>query len=195
MLFSIATSVAVIHMCIRIAAVMLGFLVFWAGCSGPKETIRKEPDRSVELAEVETFDAEPYRVYPMEEEAFDLEHRVPAALMNPSVGGDRPSEMPVMRSGYRIQIFSGEKKVNADQRYNDALVWWNQTYAKADTLQGVLSANLPIHLEYQPPYYKVRIGDFLTRRQAQKALSVVQQRFEAAWIVPDQVIVNDPLKD
>lgn len=185
-------------MIFRFVFLVLGLVVFWGGCSGPEQVTKTTPEPSMELAEVETFDPSPYEVKaPEQKPSVTFEHRVPSALMNPSTAGLDSARTLTVRSGYRIQIFSGEAKASADEQYNKAFAWKNQAVNQPEdsvqVAEGVkgLSEELRIHIEYQAPYYKVRIGDFLNREQAEKALPVVQKRFEDAWVVPDQVEIYE----
>lgn len=164
-----------------------------ASCAGPKEAADETPETTVALEDVETFDPAPYQIDEDEmlEETFELTHRVPGALMEPS-DSSRGSytESMVIRSGYRIQIFSGEDKSNADDRLQQALTWWENEGGRLEGADSIFSDSLPIRIVYNAPYYKVRIGDFVDRQEAQKSLTLIRQRFPDAWIVPDQVEVR-----
>jgi len=57
------------------------------------------------------------------------------------------------------------------------------------TLQSVVPAD-SVYVVFEPPYYKVRVGNFLTRPEAAELMQFLHQRgFPDAWIVPDQVTV------
>jgi hypothetical protein len=46
-----------------------------------------------------------------------------------------------------------------------------------------------LYVVYDPPVYKVRIGDFPTRAEAnQKLTTVIGQGFSDAWVVGDRII-------
>ena len=166
-----------------------GFLLL-ASCSGPREVADKPPAPEVTLADVETFDAEPYQIEQAPQRSFELTHRVPRSLMEPadSSAGSRSKSL-VVRSGYRVQIFSGETKSNADERLQQALTWWDNEGQGLDGTDSLFSETLPIRIVYNAPYYKVRIGDFVDRQTAQQSLKLIRKRFPDAWIVPDQVEV------
>lgn len=46
-----------------------------------------------------------------------------------------------------------------------------------------------IYLIYKQPYYRIRVGNFVRRDEAEAALDVVKPHFPEAFIVPDQVTV------
>jgi len=76
--------------------------------------------------------------------------------------------------GFRIQIFSTS---NIDEAMN----------MKTNVL-----AKLPqdsVYVVYDPPVYKVRLGDFPTRYEASiKLPSIVNMGYADAWIVPDNIV-------
>lgn len=68
---------------------------------------------------------------------------------------------------YRIQIFTS-------RLYTEA----NRERALAEEI-----FNLPIHLDYEVPYYKLRVGDFRTRAEAEDILPQVRTiGYRSAWI-------------
>jgi hypothetical protein len=71
------------------------------------------------------------------------------------------------REVYRIQIFTS-------RLYNEA----NRELALADEI-----FNLPVHLDYEVPYYKLRIGDFIDRHEAEDMLPEVRAiGYRDAWV-------------
>jgi hypothetical protein len=171
-------------------SVLLAGLVALAGCSGPREAAEEPSEPAVELSDVETFDPGPYQIEAVEQPSFELTHRVPESLMAPADSSNAEyTESMVVRSGYRIQIFSGESKSNADDRLQQALTWWEEQGQDMEGAASVFSGSLPVRMVYNAPYYKVRVGDFVDRKVAQKSLKIIRKRFPDAWIVPDQVEV------
>lgn len=74
--------------------------------------------------------------------------------------------------GYRLQILATSSMVLAETES-----------ARADSL-----FDLPVYVEYEPPFYKVRLGDFLTRDDATAALGAnVQRHYEKAWVTETMV--------
>lgn len=74
--------------------------------------------------------------------------------------------------GYRIQIhFGSERKSALD--------------AKTKFLQ--LFPETEAYLIYQQPYFKVRVGDYRTRYEAQATYKKLISEFEKMFIVPDRI--------
>ena len=81
---------------------------------------------------------------------------------------------PVM-PGYRIQIFfeSGNQALNnAEEVKNKFVEKFNSTKA---------------YLQFGAPYYRVRVGDFRTRLEAEKFLSKINRKYPNAWIIKDEI--------
>lgn len=80
----------------------------------------------------------------------------------------------VAQLGFRIQVFSTSSIDEAMKLKIDVL------------------AKLPhdsVYVVYDPPVYKVRLGDFPSRYDASiKLSSIVDQGFPDAWIVPDNIV-------
>lgn len=89
----------------------------------------------------------------------------------------RTDDKPKM-SGYRIQIYSGSNKKESLK-------------AKSDFLQSY--DNIPIYLDYQQPNYKIRVGDFRNRVEAQKLYNALlkEENFKAVIIVPDEIYLPE----
>lgn len=76
--------------------------------------------------------------------------------------------------GFRIQLFSSS---NIDEA----------TTAKAEATQKFSSDS--IYVVFDAPVYKVRVGDFINRYEANQRLpEFVTQGYRDAWVVPDRVI-------
>lgn len=74
--------------------------------------------------------------------------------------------------GYRVQIYFGsnrpkasEVKIDFTSRYPD----------------------MPAYISYQQPNYKVRVGDFRSRFEAQQFLGKIEGQYPTMFIVPDEV--------
>lgn len=74
--------------------------------------------------------------------------------------------------GYRIQVFSGNNK----QEYEQARGYILQYFP-----------NLENYVSYSQPTYKLKVGDFLTRADAEKYLADLQNRFVGAKIIYDNI--------
>lgn len=78
-------------------------------------------------------------------------------------------------NGFRIQIYVGNDRKAAD----DAKIF---TYQKYPEIYPYLSFQLPI--------YKVKIGDFLNRMDAERYYSDIKDLYPSAMILPDRVEIK-----
>lgn len=74
--------------------------------------------------------------------------------------------------GYRIQIFSGNNRAEYEKARGYILQYF---------------PNLETYVSYSQPTYKLKVGDFLSRTEAENHLSSLQSRFGAAKIIYDNV--------
>jgi len=75
-------------------------------------------------------------------------------------------------SGYRIQIYFGGVRQKANEIQQDFKSKHNET---------------PTYLLYQQPNFKVRVGDFRSRLEAQKFLKSMEGEYTTMFIVSDEV--------
>ena len=84
-------------------------------------------------------------------------------------------------NGYRLQVFSSNQQQSAKNR--------------ALLLQQDLSGQLkePVYAISEPPFWKVRIGNFLTREEANNYRMTFIAQFPelqgSTYVVPDKIIV------
>lgn len=74
--------------------------------------------------------------------------------------------------GYRIQIYFGGVRQKASE-------------VKMDFTSKF--PEMPAYLSYQQPNFKVRVGDFRNRFEAQKFLKQIDGQYPTMFIVPDEV--------
>lgn len=74
--------------------------------------------------------------------------------------------------GYRIQLFSGADRTNA-------------TALKAKFLKQF--PDIPVYMIYQQPFFKVRVGDFRNKLEAQKLYYQLSDVFGQVILVPDKI--------
>ena len=82
--------------------------------------------------------------------------------------------------GYRVQIFM--------EIGNDAV-------SHAEAVKGAFTAaypELPVYLTYEQPYYRLRVGDFRNRVEAEKYVRLIKPQFNLAFVTAD--IINPPQK-
>jgi hypothetical protein len=81
--------------------------------------------------------------------------------------------------GYRVQIFfasGNNSKPNANRIRAEFLTKYPR---------------LKAYVIYQEPYYKVRVGDFRTRLEAQGILNMISPDFPSSYIVTDEIQYPD----
>jgi hypothetical protein len=80
--------------------------------------------------------------------------------------------------GFRIQILSTKDLENA-------------TRAKSIAMEQFSDIQVKFYLEFDSPYYKVRLGDFIKRNDAEETREVVRSRgYPKAWIVKTKIWSN-----
>lgn len=78
-------------------------------------------------------------------------------------------------SGYRVQIFMASG--------NDAL-------SNAEKVKEDFDTNFPnltAYLTFREPYYRVRVGDYRTRLEANQQLKAIRKSYQDAWIILDKI--------
>ena len=82
--------------------------------------------------------------------------------------------------GFRIQVF-------ASNNYEDAAA-----------VRNSLNLELPVlwvYMVYDAPAYKVRVGDYTNRADANLAVDgFIDRGYKGAWVVPDRVLSSPPPK-
>ena len=80
---------------------------------------------------------------------------------------------PVKTRGFRLQIFSAATRQAAEDARNRA----KQQLSRDD-----------IFIDFEPPYFKVRVGNFTTRKEAEKLRETAQKRgYETPFVVETQI--------
>ncbi|MAE08418.1 MAG: hypothetical protein CL661_06620 [Bacteroidetes bacterium] len=87
---------------------------------------------------------------------------------------EHSKKYPVFQ-GYRIQILKASG--------NDALATTEE--AKTKFINKYSDAN--VYLTFDEPYYRVRVGDFRTRLEAEKFLRKISRKYPGAWVIQDYI--------
>jgi hypothetical protein len=139
----------------------------------------------------ETFDPAGYDAQPAARA--EVVHDVPARLMLGRVdvpGGQTapppPANEPQARQveGYRIQIFTSASRDAAETMRENAEVWWGNARRAASAPR-----EMEMMVAYLQPYYRVRIGAFESREEADEVLDFVRRQYPEAFVVPDLVTI------
>ncbi len=105
----------------------------------------------------------------------------PAPTPEPERPAARPGALRTI-TGYRVQIFQSSSKDEADGRVADAIAWWRR--ANDGTPE--------VYTVYRAPYYRVRVGNYATRGEADRAARSVGGSFPGSFVVQDRVTVRQP---
>lgn len=89
----------------------------------------------------------------------------------------RISASSVEMEGFRIQIYAGGDQNLANE-------------SRADFLASFSKTNMPVYQTWQPPHFRVRVGDFRTRPEALRELANVRKIFPDAFVVSDKIKLN-----
>jgi hypothetical protein len=93
-------------------------------------------------------------------------------FLSKNIAGDGPS------SGFRVQIYFGSNRQSA---YNAQSKFMNEYPAT------------PTYVTYIEPNFKVQVGDFRTKLEAQKLESELKDMFASLFIIPTKI--NPPKPD
>ena len=100
--------------------------------------------------------------------------------------GTMPEEEPVEQRPYRIQVHMTPNKEEAERRLDQVRSWWSDLPEEARPAPLAASGLHP-DIVWQQPYYRVRIGQFATRQDAQEALAAVREQFSDAFIARERI--------
>ncbi len=153
--------------------------VLWAGCSSARQTEAQEPTKPATRKEL----AAPLAKYEATLNPSDYDDDI-EIVKKEQAAEKAPPPLELLQDstvikeeisqGFRIQIFSSSSIDDANLARTNA------------------AAQFPtdsIYIVYDPPVYKVRVGDFVTRYEAdQRMPDFVDKGYRDAWIVPDRIV-------
>ncbi|MDX2062392.1 MAG: SPOR domain-containing protein [Bacteroidia bacterium] len=76
--------------------------------------------------------------------------------------------------GYRIQVFVGDRGGANNAKYQAQTLFPDQV----------------CYVDFERPYFKVRLGDFLTQTEAEEVLRAARTSWQGAFLVPATVNLN-----
>ena len=98
-------------------------------------------------------------------EAGEIKMELPSGI----VGVDSTLSVP----GYRIQIFTSTSFLRAEEAYINAIA-------------AIMDE--PITKIFDPPFYKIRVGDYLRREDAEMfKIQKLKKLYPDAWVVPTRI--------
>ena len=154
------------------------FMALWmTGCGGQREaTHESSADPGATLRTFEA-DFDPSSLDPIPGTPARTAHPDSAAVANGQSGAPSPTPTETVQ-GFRVQVYS---TTNIDE---------------ANARKAALEEAIPqerVYLEYDPPAYKIRAGNFLTRYDADRFVRFLSDKgFTGAWAVPQRVLINPP---
>jgi hypothetical protein len=188
------------HRLLRLALLMPLLL---AACAGPAE-VREAPPRAPAAPETpeapaapvgypayETFDPSGYDAQPARQPTrTEVVHDAPAQLLAGTIQEVEEEVVgPRTVQGFRIQLFTSESKPSADAVRDSAVRWW-RTVREDPAVREAFPYGMPSAVVFGRPFYRVRVGAFEDREQAQAALALLREQFPEAFLVPDTVVLG-----
>lgn len=175
----------------RLTLTGFAFCLLLSACSGSRPVSIDETPREVTLEdklralpEYETFDPSPYPANLVIEEA-EPEHLVPVELME----GTASDGLGDGRTGYRVQIALVREKMNADSVV-DEVTQLLQQKKEDEPGNPLFQREVPIHNIYVQPYFRVRLGDFSSREDAERLRNYIEADYPGALVVVDNISLN-----
>lgn len=107
----------------------------------------------------------------------------------PAVGSDSVSLRYAGTVDSSTTVLPPEEKSPAD--VYRVQIFTSRLYAEALRERAIANEvfNLPVHLDYEVPYYKLRVGDFFSREEAEEIIPEVRSiGYTGAWVA--RVIKN-----
>jgi len=96
-------------------------------------------------------------------------------------------------SGYRVQLITVTQKENAEEFGKTFKEKWNEAALDKENDDAYhYREEIPVYIEFYDPYWKLRVGNFKTRSEAQYALKYIKLLgYDDAWIVPTTILVEE----
>lgn len=82
--------------------------------------------------------------------------------------------------GYRVMIFFNAGNNSKDTAYK-VMIEFNENYPE-----------IPAYISFNPPYYRVRVGDFRTELEAVRFMRRIRSDYPNAWVVKTTIQLPDP---
>lgn len=105
---------------------------------------------------------------------------IPDIYLKADSAGERIYRNPY--DGYRIQILSTRNVERADSVANSFRMWSDST------ISGYAA---DAYVSFRQPHFKVHVGDFQLRDQANRFSRLIKKRYPDAWVVHDKIEPSD----
>ena len=158
--------------------IIVAFVLVLGGCSGSKETATPQTDRTKGSSEVDPYERS---FVPSDHDPEDKPGRTqnPQDRLFGANSLDTAAEgTPEMIQGYRVQLL--------------ATTDIDEVSTRKSTMEDAFPAEW-FYVEFDPPVYKLRAGNFPSRYEADRfARTLVTRGVTDAWAVPERVFKNPP---
>ncbi len=157
-------------------SVLILILFFILNCSGPntvRKDNRKEKSPEIRMAMDENFDPLSLGDY-ITDTPEKKDSKITIYDINQFIKGDAQDSVnsEELVSGYRVQLISTR----------------NEAEARTVKLDAMLSFPSHIYIIFDNPYYKIRVGDCISRFDANELQEIaVKKGFNEAWVVKTNV--------
>lgn len=161
--------------------VLLLLLVFFFSCSSSRKTTREKPTEKETPQFDESFDplklGDEDIVFKEEKKTADTKEST-----SPISGAQESAdEENKLIDGFRIQLFATKDIESANIAKKEAEIVFTED-------------SLNIYVEFDTPYYKLRIGDFQDRDNAAQFRDISREKgYQSSWIVKTKVWSNPSL--
>ena len=107
-----------------------------------------------------------------------------ASCTGPSAS--RTEEDPSPQRVFHVQVHMTRDQAKAEAMRQTAQSWWGDWASSAPAPSRVQPSTAPVDIKWRAPLYRVRVGAFATREEAQTVLNAAQERFPDAFIAPER---------
>ena len=83
---------------------------------------------------------------------------------------------------YHVQLDRTKKKAKANRIVGKALDWWEE---RSSFPRPMRSQSSPVTVVWKAPLYRVRVGPFAAREEADSVLTVARRTFPGAFVRPE----------
>jgi len=111
---------------------------------------------------------------------------VAALLLGLSCSGPAPSTSKKEETSrpYHVQLDRIEDKDTANRILGEALTWWKANASAVEPRPMTGSTGSPVTVVWRAPLYRIRIGPFASRAEADSVLRLAQPSFPDAFVHP-----------
>ena len=129
------------------------------------------------------------------------EETKPVESFNPSELKEPKFEFPlIIEPGDKLPGEEAEKAISADSTFDGYRVQILSTRdpEEADTLKALLQGSFPgeVYVTYDPPNYKVRVGNYVNRPLAEESQDRLKRMgFRRAWVIRTKVLLAPKIEE